>query len=247
MRTTLSILVLVFTLASQTFAQERKIIFLNQHYFPTSDSSAFVYKSVNMQSADGKSTERVFTLSNQLVKIIKLSFNEEGQFEEEITETYDTNGELSSRKMKNTENGRYLIQYFDRGKFIGESVLTQDRKYETSLPGEDKPTLSDHDPLAASPYLNQEAWTSHLVKNLQYPSQSRRLGEEGTVVLALLISSNGELKTIEVANSENLSKYLSEEAIRVTTTYKGDFFPAKNPDGNSIDSWLYIPIRFKLS
>ncbi|WBL43750.1 energy transducer TonB [Algoriphagus halophytocola] len=247
MRSTLYFLLFLISFTGQTLAQERNITFLNQHMFPTSDNSAYAYKSVCVESADGNSITRVFTLSNQLEKIIKVSFNEEGQFEEELTETYNAQGELISKKVKNLANGRYLIQYFDNGEFIGESVLTADRKYETSLPGVDKPILSDHDPLAASPHVNQEEWTKHLVNNLRYPSQSRRLGEEGTVVLALLISTDGELHTLEVANPAGLSKHLSEEAIRVTRAYQGKYFAGKDPEGNLVESWLYIPIRFKLS
>jgi dihydroxyacetone kinase len=51
---------------------------------------------------------------------------------------------------------------------------------------------------------------------------------------------------IEVANPMDVAKSLAEEAVRVVKLYKGKFIAATDMEGKPIETWLPIPIRFKL-
>ncbi|REG76933.1 hypothetical protein [Algoriphagus antarcticus] len=39
---------------------------------------------------------------------------------------------------------------------------------------------------------------------------------------------------------------LAIEALRAANIHRGEIIPATTIDGNTIDAWLYIPLRFKV-
>ncbi len=76
-----------------------------------------------------------------------------------------------------------------------------------------------------------------------YPPQARRLGEEGRVVLRLLIKSDGKVGSIEMKTSSGFA-LLDEAAIE--SVRKWQFTPAS--DGKQpIDYWVNVPINFKIN
>jgi protein TonB len=75
-----------------------------------------------------------------------------------------------------------------------------------------------------------------------YPNMSKRLGEQGTVVLRVLVKADGSAGEVEVKSSSNYSR-LDQAAIDAVKTWR--FNPAKI-DGKAIDEWYQVPIPFKL-
>lgn len=75
-----------------------------------------------------------------------------------------------------------------------------------------------------------------------YPITSRRIGEEGKVVLRVLINTQGAAEQLEVKTSSGSSR-LDDAALQTVRTWK--FTPAKRGD-MPIESWVMIPINFKL-
>jgi TonB family protein len=75
-----------------------------------------------------------------------------------------------------------------------------------------------------------------------YPHMSKRHGEQGTVVLRVLVKSDGTAGTIEVKSSSGFLR-LDQAAIDAVKTWR--FNPAKI-DGKSVDEWYQIPLSFKL-
>lgn len=63
----------------------------------------------------------------------------------------------------------------------------------------------------------------------------------------MLVTQEGVLKEIEIAKPVGIHKSLKIEAIRVAESYKGRFLPGRDLNGNPVESWFYVPIRFKLS
>ena len=75
-----------------------------------------------------------------------------------------------------------------------------------------------------------------------YPPRSRRLGEEGKVILRVLVSPEGTAQQVDIKASSGISR-LDESAQRTVRTWK--FIPAKR-SGIAVESWVLVPILFKL-
>jgi protein TonB len=75
-----------------------------------------------------------------------------------------------------------------------------------------------------------------------YPPQSRRLGEEGKVVLRVLVSAEGFALQVELDASSG-SDRLDKSAL--DTVRKWRFIPASR-GGAAIESWVLVPILFRL-
>lgn len=232
---------------NQSKAQEKKIVRLNEHFFPISenDSVNYFYKAIIVNLTDSTSLERIFNLKNQIVKVTRYGYNQEGNFPEENTETYDSKGRLSSKKIKNRTNGFYQAVYFDEGEQIGEVLFQGENNFEIRAPDNEEIIKADENVFEPKPTLDKDLWIETLKKNLSYPASARRR-EEGTVILAIYVNEFGERKAPVIANPENVDRLLAEEALRVITYFDGEIAPATTINGNTIDSWLYLPIRFML-
>ena len=76
-----------------------------------------------------------------------------------------------------------------------------------------------------------------------YPKLSRRLGEKGTVTLALLVKADGTVGDIRVKNSTGY-KRLDDAAVNAIRRWK--FVPASQA-GIAIDYWYEIDFEFNLN
>lgn len=75
-----------------------------------------------------------------------------------------------------------------------------------------------------------------------YPPLSRRMGEEGKVMLRVLVSPQGTAENVEIKTSSG-SLRLDEAAQKTVRNWK--FIPAKRGD-SAVQSWVLVPIIFKL-
>ena len=75
-----------------------------------------------------------------------------------------------------------------------------------------------------------------------YPSLSRRLGEQGRVILRVLVDPGGRASEVQVRASSG-SERLDESARATVRHWK--FVPAKR-GGEPVPEWVLIPISFKL-
>lgn len=75
-----------------------------------------------------------------------------------------------------------------------------------------------------------------------YPRLSRRLGEEGTVVLRVLINAEGKAEKLEIATSSGHTR-LDDAALNTVQTWR--FVPGKRA-GMPEAMWFNVPIRFVL-
>lgn len=71
---------------------------------------------------------------------------------------------------------------------------------------------------------------------------SQRLGEQGTVVLRVLVKADGHAGTVEVKSSSGYPR-LDQSAVDAVKTWR--FNPA-TVDGKPVDEWYQVPIPFKL-
>jgi protein TonB len=74
-----------------------------------------------------------------------------------------------------------------------------------------------------------------------YPAQSRRLKEEGTVLLLVRVSAEGTPLSVEIRNSSGFER-LDEAGLQAVRQWR--FVPAKRGSENVTASVL-VPIQFK--
>jgi protein TonB len=99
-------------------------------------------------------------------------------------------------------------------------------------------------PVVTAPSRTEVSTASYSASNQKpnYPNMSKRLGEQGTVVLRVLVKADGSAGEVEVKSSSSYPR-LDQAAIDAVKTWR--FNPAKI-DGKAIDEWYQVPIPFKL-
>lgn len=108
------------------------------------------------------------------------------------------------------------------------SESTSDNKASSAPPSDTvvKPTKAD--------YLNNP--------KPEYPALSRRLGEEGKVVLSVLINEQGRAEQVRIKRSSGFSR-LDEAAQRAVKTWS---YRAGTRNGVPEAMWFDVPVLFKL-
>ncbi len=96
----------------------------------------------------------------------------------------------------------------------------------------------------ATETVSQARFDADYLKNPAppYPPLSRRMGEEGKVVLRVSVSPQGNADSVEIKTSSG-SNRLDESAAKTVRTWR--FVPAKRGE-IAIQSWVLVPIIFKL-
>lgn len=75
-----------------------------------------------------------------------------------------------------------------------------------------------------------------------YPNLSRRLNEQGTVLLRVFVTSAGNATTVELKQSSGFAR-LDRAAQEAVQDWK--FVPAKRGE-QPVDAWVVVPIKFSL-
>jgi periplasmic protein TonB len=88
----------------------------------------------------------------------------------------------------------------------------------------------------------QELKTSSRVEPT-YPPMSRRLGEEGTVRLKVLVDERGRPREVQVAQGSGFSR-LDQAAVDAVRRWK---FVAATDGANPITAWTQVAVTFKLT
>jgi protein TonB len=107
------------------------------------------------------------------------------------------------------------------------------------------PQVADPTPPApAAPSVSQARFDADYLRNPPppYPPLSRRMGEEGKVILRVSVTPNGTAEAVEIRTSSGSSR-LDESALNTVRNWK--FIPAKRGDV-AVQSWVLVPIIFKL-
>ncbi|MEB2782853.1 M56 family metallopeptidase [Algoriphagus sp. C2-6-M1] len=98
----------------------------------------------------------------------------------------------------------------------------------------------EHQP---EPKGGMDGWNNYLSKNLTYPAQARRMGIEGTVIVAFVVNTDGSLSDFEVIRG--IGGGVDEAAIQVVENAP-NWIPGKRKSGESLNTRMRLPIRFKL-
>ena len=97
---------------------------------------------------------------------------------------------------------------------------------------------------AAEPVVSQARFDADYLKNPAppYPPLSRRMGEEGKVILRVSVTPQGTADSVEIRTSSGSAR-LDEAAQKTVRNWK--FVPAKRGE-TAVQSWVLVPIIFKL-
>ena len=83
----------------------------------------------------------------------------------------------------------------------------------------------------------------HLIPKPPYPSRARDLGEQGTVIVSILVAVDGSVADAHVSQSSGYA--LLDGSALSTVKSKWRFKPARK-GGKSVASWVRVPINFTL-
>ncbi len=75
-----------------------------------------------------------------------------------------------------------------------------------------------------------------------YPPMSRRMGEEGRVILRVFVEANGRASQIQIRTASG-SPRLDQAALEAVSRWK--FFPAQR-GAEAVGAWVLVPIVFNL-
>lgn len=77
-----------------------------------------------------------------------------------------------------------------------------------------------------------------------YPSRSRDLGEEGTVILAILVGEDGRVRQCQVAST---SGYPLLDGSALSAVRRKWRFKAGTSAGKSVPRWVRVPVEFSIT
>lgn len=119
----------------------------------------------------------------------------------------------------------------------------------SSIPAASAPVAVPADSKASQPgpaseTVSQARFDADYLRNPAppYPALSKRMGEEGKVVLRVSVNPQGGADNVEVKTSSG-SPRLDESARKTVQNWK--FIPAKRGE-TTVQSWVLVPIIFKL-
>lgn len=128
------------------------------------------------------------------------------------------------------------------------SAPTPSLETPTALPTQQAPAPA---PAAASPAASGSTagataprFDAAYLQNPQpdYPAVSRRIGEEGRVILRVLVSAEGRAEEVEVRTSSGSSR-LDQAALASVKRWR--FEPARQ-GAQAVPAWVLVPISFHL-
>jgi periplasmic protein TonB len=94
-----------------------------------------------------------------------------------------------------------------------------------------------------NPPGGMSGWNKYLSENLKYPTQARRMGVEGTVIVVFVINTDGSIQDVEVLRG--IGGGCDEEAVKIVKSAP-KWEPGKQR-GRAVRTRMRLPIRFKLS
>lgn len=229
------------------FAQKSEKIDLNKHFIAWEEGSGdIIYSKKINREESGKVVERIYTLDEQLIQITIKEVDSVGNFIKAISQNFDSTGGVEKVKTSSLESDEIQVTYFQGGKKIAHYTGTETLIHSGTRFVDGAEIPAPYNEYEAGLAESQENFNKFIAENLHYPEEARNKRKSGTVWLGLYILNTGKLDTIEVANDKQADKILQNEALALMQKYDGGYRAALNYNGNPIDKWFYLPIRFEL-
>ena len=125
-----------------------------------------------------------------------------------------------------------------------EAAREKDQPREQSAPAVDVERKDQGKEATASAEVVQPRFDADYLNNPKpgYPMMSKRLGEEGQVLLRVLVSSQGSAEQVQLVRSSGFSR-LDEAAAEAVARWR--FVPAK-VGSVATTAWVQVPVSFQL-
>jgi len=118
--------------------------------------------------------------------------------------------------------------------YVAKNNTSLPEQFPARDPGKQSITVSARDGTTATPLY-------YRIPKPPYPSQSRNLGEQGTVIIAVLVDINGHVKNARISKS---SGYPLLDDSALSTVRKKWLFKPGTRNGIPVESRVRIPIKF---
>ncbi|MBN3583222.1 energy transducer TonB [Algoriphagus aestuarii] len=231
---------------SNVYCQGFDVTHLNRHFYPTlsiSDPNT-VYSQIKSYNEDGTSFTQISDLQNRVIKTIQEGKNVDNGSTEIVISFFDTDGNLIKRSEENSESSKKLLFYYENGVQVGHVEVSGDHDFEIWRKSGANRYSSNRNDFEPSLFPNDKDWKKFVLKEKRFLAEAQKQGMEGTVILAFLIDKNGQRIRTEVANLNELPSILTEEALRIGELFVGNYNPAINHQGETVEAWLYLPVGF---
>jgi hypothetical protein len=230
----------------QGIAQDFEVTPLNVHFFQTSSITDLNTKYSQLKSIneDGSTFTQISDLQNRVIKTIQSGINKQNGSIEEVVKVFDLDGNLILRSEENKQNSRKLTFYYENSVQVGHVEFKGNNDYEIWRKSGANRYRSNRNDFEPSLFPNDKDWKKFVLKEKGFLAEAQREGIEGTVILAFLIDKNGQRLKTEVANLNDLPNILTSEALRIGELFLGNYNPAINHNGETMEAWLYLPVGF---
>ncbi|MBB6324865.1 protein TonB [Algoriphagus iocasae] len=108
---------------------------------------------------------------------------------------------------------------------------------------EDPDEIKEFVEVQASFKGGMEKWYEYLKKNLKYPTQARRIGLEGTVIVRFVVNTDGSIQDVELVRT--VGGGCDEVALDVIKN-SPNWLPGRMKD-RPVRSRMTMPIKFRLN
>lgn len=226
--------------------QDFEITSLNQHFFKTAslDDPATVYSQLQSVNEDGSTFTQISDAQNRVIKTIQTAISSKTGAVEEVVKVFDQNGQLILRSEENKQNHEKRYFYYRDGIQVAHVAHLGNDDFEIwRKSGANRYSSSKND-FEPSLFPNDKDWKKFVLKEKRFLQEAQSKGIEGTVILAFLIDQFGQRIKTEVANLNDLPPILTSEALRIGEKFVGNYTPAINYNGETVEAWLYLPIAF---
>lgn len=126
----------------------------------------------------------------------------------------------------------------DQNKVIAEVAIK-----EVVIEEEKADAIFDVVETQPNPPGGMSGWNKYLSDNLKYPTQARRMGVEGTVIVVFVINTDGTIQDVDVLRG--IGGGCDEEAVKIVKNAP-KWEPGRQR-GRAVRTRMRLPIRFKLS
>ena len=239
-------LIFIHLFTSNAYSQGFDVTPLNRHFYSTLSmrDPNTVYSQMKSYNEDGSTFTQITDLQNRVVKTIQEGKNPHNGSLEIVESLFDTDGNLIMRSEENSDRSRKFIFYYEDGAQVAHVEVLGNNDFEIwrmYASNRYKSTRNDFKP---SLFPNDKDWKKFVLKEKRFLAEAQKQGIEGTVILAFLIDKNGQRIKTEVANFNELPNILTSEALRIGELFVGNYNPAINHKGETIEAWLYLPVGF---
>lgn len=228
------------------WAQDFEVTSLNKHFYKTLtlNDSTTVYSEIHNENEDGSTFTQISDAQNRVVKTIQTAINAKTGNKEEVVKIFDADGNLIVRKEESDQDPDKFTFYYEDGIQVGHVAQHGSGNFEIWRKSGANRYVSKRNDFEPSFFPNDRDWKKFVMGERKFLSEAQKKGLEGTVILAFLIDENGQRIKTEIANPAEVPEILKEEAMRIGMLFKGNYNPAINTHGETMEAWLYLPVGF---